>query len=333
MKYSMKEIAKLANVSQPTVSRVINGNPNVNPDVKKKVLQVIESVGYQPNKAAQTLKNQNSFIIGVSVTSISNPYFMDVIEAIEREARIVGYNILIHNCDNNVLIEKENIKNFISRQVDGIIISPESHENLDILSKMKIPTVVITQNSEQYNSVTISHEKGGALAANDFIQHGIQNFLYVGQGYYEKDLKLKGYINELHMNGFDFNTLNYIHHKDEKNASIELEKVIESYIKDNLNIFNNKSGKPIAGILCGNDIIAIQFISIAKKFNLSPDRDYYIIGFDDTLLARSYRFSSIRQPISDMSINAIKLLLKLLDNSITSINSITLDPILIKRMH
>jgi len=329
MKYNMKKIAELANVSQPTVSRVINGNPNVNPEIRKKVLQVIEQVGYQPNKAAQTLKNQNSYIIGVSVTSISNPYFMELIEAIEYEARQIGYNILIHNCANNMMIERDNVKNFIARQVDGVIIVPESHDNLDELSKFKIPTVVITQDSDDYNSITISHEKGGTLAAEEFISKGVEDYLYIGQGPYGKDLKLKGYKEALNTNGLDFNEENYIHHPSEVNNSSELDQVIENYLDVNFNKFHKKT--PSVGVLCGNDIIAIQFITIAGNKGITFNKDYYIIGFDDTLLAKSYRFSSIRQPIKDMSINAVKLLLEMVNKRITTKNSITLDPILIKR--
>ncbi len=131
----------------------------MNPEIRKRVLQVIEDVGFQPNKAAQTLKNQNSYIIGVSVTSISNPYFMELIEDIELEARKIGYNILIHNCENNFMIERENLNNFIARQVDGAIVVPESHDSLDILSKFKVPTIVITAENPIFNSISVSARK------------------------------------------------------------------------------------------------------------------------------------------------------------------------------
>jgi len=338
MNYNMKEIAKLAHVSQPTVSRVINGNTNVNPELRKRVLQVIESVGFQPNRAAQTLKNQNSFLIGVSVTSISNPYFMDLIESIEHEARSIGYNIILHNCENNILIEQNNLKNFIARQVDGVIIVPESDENLDILNKYKIPTVVITHVNPDFNSISISHEKGGALAADYFIRRGAQDFLYIGQGPYGKDLKFEGYKNELHANGMDFNASNYLHHPTETNNSIQLEKVIHTYIKKNLNtiftpslVEGHENAHSKVGVLCGNDIIAIQFITTAAKYNLTLNVHYYLIGFDDTILSKSYRFSSIRHPIHEMSTHSIKLLMELVSHRITSKNAITLNPLLIER--
>lgn len=338
MNYNMKEIAKLAHVSQPTVSRVINGNTNVNPELRKRVLQVIESVGFQPNRAAQTLKNQNSFLIGVSVTSISNPYFMDLIESIEYEARSIGYNIILHNCENNILIEQNNLKNFIARQVDGVIIVPESDENLDILNNYKIPTVVITHVHSDFNSISISHEKGGALAADYFIRKGVQHFLYIGQGPYGKDLKFEGYKNELYANGMNFIESNYLHHPTETNNSIQLERVIHTYIKEHLNtiftpslVEGHENAHSNVGVLCGNDIIAIQFITTAAKYNLTLNVHYHLIGFDDTILSKSYRFSSIRHPIHEMSTHSIKLLMELVSHRITSKNAITLNPLLIER--
>jgi LacI family transcriptional regulator len=325
MPYTMKEIAKLARVSQPTVSRVINGNQNVNPDIRKRVLKVIEEVGFQPNKAAQTLKNQNSNIIGVSVTSISNPYFIELIEAIELEARKIGYNILLHNCENNFLIERENLSNFIARQVDGAIVVPESNVNLGTLSTFHVPTIVLTAESEEFNSISISHEKGGTLAAEDFLNEGLTEFLYVGQGPLNKDAKLLGYSTAFHTNGIIFPEKNYIHHPTEVNNSIELAQIIEKQI------LMGCIKKNTTGILCGNDIIALQFITIALQNGYKLNQDYKLIGFDDTLLARSYGFSSIRQPIREMSTHAIQILLEVMNGKLATIHKIKLDPVLIKR--
>jgi len=326
MNYTMKEIAKLAGVSQPTVSRVINGNPNVNPDIRKKVLQVIESVGYKPNKAAQTLKNQNSNIIGVNVTSISNPYFMDLIEALEKEARKKGYNILLHNCENNLMIEKENYNNFIARQVDGAIVVPEANDNLAILSQSNVPTVVVTQDNKAFNSISISHEKGGAIAAEYLINNGIHRYLYVGQGERDKDRKLIGYLNELYESGIEFRDEDYIHDVSETNNSLSLNKKILDYIETH-------ALTPSTGILCGNDIIALQFINACSQKGLHIHQDYKIIGFDDTLLAKSYGFSSIRQPVRQMATHSIEMLVDVMNGRISEVHQTVLDPILITREH
>ena len=118
-KMTMKEIAKKAKVSQPTVSRVLNGHKGVSEDIVNSVMKVIEEVGYVPNKAAQTLKRSSTNIIGICIREIYNPYFVEIIDSLEHEARKNGYNILLHNSKFNPVTEWENIQNFVSRQVDG----------------------------------------------------------------------------------------------------------------------------------------------------------------------------------------------------------------------
>ena len=107
----MKEIARLANVSQATVSRVINGNPDVNPELAERVWRVIEEVGYIPNQTAQTLKSNQSKLIGVSVSERYNPYFVELVDHLEDKARKLD-NIILHNSKHNPILEWENIQNF-----------------------------------------------------------------------------------------------------------------------------------------------------------------------------------------------------------------------------
>lgn len=87
MKLTMKDIAKATGVSQPTISRILNGNPNVNTENKVKVLEYIEKVGYRPNLVAKSLKNNSSYLIGLCVPDLSNPYFIKIIETLENIGR------------------------------------------------------------------------------------------------------------------------------------------------------------------------------------------------------------------------------------------------------
>ena len=93
-KMTMKEIAKKAKVSQPTVSRVLNGHKGVSEEIVNSVMKVVEEAGYVPNKAAQTLKRSSTNIIGICTREIYNPYFVEIIDSLELEARKNGYNIL-----------------------------------------------------------------------------------------------------------------------------------------------------------------------------------------------------------------------------------------------
>ena len=105
---SIRDVAKLAGVSPATVSRVMNHTANVDEEKRKRVLDAIEETGFQPNELARALFKQSSKIIGVIVPSIENPFFSEIVNAIEEEAFSCGYRILI--CDSSGNAEKEKAK-------------------------------------------------------------------------------------------------------------------------------------------------------------------------------------------------------------------------------
>ncbi len=118
-------------------------------------------------------------------------------------------------------------------------------------------------------------------------------FLYIGQGPLGTDKKLTGYKNAFYGNGILFDDEHFIHHPTEQNNSLEMATVIEEHIRNGC----IKSGQ--TGVLCGNDVIALQFITAALRHGYHINEDYLLVGFDDTMLSKSYGFSSIRQPIKE----------------------------------
>lgn len=90
---TMAEIARLTGVSQPTVSRVLNGNKTVNPEIREKVLACAREHDFQPNVMAQSLVGSRTKLIGVIVTDIGNAFFADLVKYIEQEAGKAGYSI------------------------------------------------------------------------------------------------------------------------------------------------------------------------------------------------------------------------------------------------
>ncbi len=322
MRITMKQIAEMAHVSQPTVSRVINGNKNVNKEVAKRVLKVIDEVGYQPNKAAQTLKRNSSFLTGVSVINITNPYFMELVEALELEARQNGYNIILHNCNHNPVTEWENIQNFIARQVDAFIIVPISDNNLNKIKQLKIPTVVITLIKDSFDSVAISHRRGGQLAAEHFIKNGHTRFGYIGL---KDDNKFEGFKGALYDNGITFNMDNFISLDSSPNNNYLIHKDIHKYLDKHKDI-------SFTAVFTINDIAALEFIKVMNTIEKKVPEDIAVVGFDDTILAKSFSISSIRQPIKEMAKCAFKILLdRIRNNTIDEAVKIELEPDLIIR--
>lgn len=319
---TMKEIAKLANVSQPTVSRVVNGNQDVNEEIAKRVMKVIEEVGYIPNKAAQTLKRRQSKLIGISVTEMYNPYFVELIDHVEAVTRKKGYNIILHNAKHNPILEWENVQNFMTRQIDGCLIVPTGEYNLQRISQLPIPVVAITQEIKQLDSVAINHLQAGKLAAESFIRAGHEAFGYIGK---VDDPKFKGFESALYENKLSFDAENFFALEETSTSNYLIRKGIEKYLeqREELNF---------TCVFTENDIIALEFMKLMEERNLRVPEDISVIGFDDTYLSKIMGISSIHQPIEDMVNTTLEILIDRIENEVSSeLINIQLEPTLIER--
>jgi LacI family transcriptional regulator len=318
---TMKDIAKIAGVSQPTVSRVINGKI-VKDEHAKRVLKAIDEMGYIPNKAAQTLKRNKSHIIGVCVSQIYNPYFVELIGALESKSREIGYSIILHNSKHNPITEWVNILNFVARQVDGIIIVPTGESNIKRIKSINIPTVVITQNSKCFDSVALNYIRAGKISGENFINAGHKKFGFVGHVPDEKFVGLKSILYE---NGLQFDPKNYV--------EIDLASTDNFLVRQDIeNYFTQIGFLDFTCVSTTNDIAAIEFIKAAQERNIRIPEDVSIIGFDDTYLSKMFGVSSIHQPIEKMVGTAIDILQNRIENSISKdLINIQLEPTLVER--
>lgn len=327
MKLTMNDIAKATGVSQPTISRILNGNTNVNTEKKIKVLEYIEKVGYRPNLVAKSLKNNSSYLIGLCVPDLANPYFIEIIETLENIARKNNYSLIIHNSQKNPILEWECIMDFVDRQVDGIAFVPCSNLNLNKAIDTKIPLVVLTQIRKEIDSVGVNHIFGGMIAARHLLSLGHQNIGFIG-GSTKEDDKFIGFQKELIDSGIEFSMDNYLHISEYTNSTKEKDKVIFTFLKERI------KNLPTA-IFAGNDVIAYETIKILDDLGLKVPEDISVIGFDDTLIAKALKITSIKQPIEDISSIAFEMLMNKIKNKDKNeekeIEQIELNPLLFKR--
>ncbi len=146
MKATIHDVAKMANVSMSTVSHVINGTRPVNEDTAARVREAIEKTGYIPNFVAKSLKQSSTHTIGVVITDIRNQFFVDVIHAIDEEARSEGYQVFISETEEDCQREFKTIKALCERRVDGIIYAPTigmEEQTIEYLKRVKIPVIMI----------------------------------------------------------------------------------------------------------------------------------------------------------------------------------------------
>lgn len=296
---TMTEIARLTGVSQPTVSRVLNGNQAVNPEVRERVMACAKAHGYQPNVMAQSLAGSRTHLIGVILTDISNAFFADLVKYLEQEARKSGYSLILFNTDYDLAHEQEYLEVVQRYRVDGLIIVPvqeKASKWKNHIRHLNIPTVVITRRVGGLDCVYVDHQEAGAQVGRHLYEEGCRNYIFLGN---TEDQKYQGFAGQLkEQDSFFQEKLTIIATKD----SAVIEKELEKH-------FRKHSDR--TGIFAYNDRRALQMMGILKKMGIKVPGRAGLVGFDNTYMCE-YLYpplSSVSQPNKAMAVKAVELLL------------------------
>ncbi len=166
---TIKEVAEKAGVSVSTVSHVVNGTRFVSEDLRNKVIPVLNSMDYQPNRLAMGLRKKSSSAIGLIVADITNPFFSEIAWRIENLCHQQNYSVMLCNTDGNPSKEDYYLNRLSEWQVDGIIVvsSTTSAAHLNSFNKPEMPLTLIDIDSPGYemDSISVDNFNGGKLAA------------------------------------------------------------------------------------------------------------------------------------------------------------------------
>ena len=177
--YSIKDIAKLANVSIATVSRVINSKGKYSEKTRRKVLKVIRETGYEIDSSAQSLRTNVTHTIGILVPDIKNSFFADLVQKIEEKLFEKEYSTIICNTDKNEQKEKAYLRMLENKKVDGIIVISGSYRHgFHFESLLKtIPYICIDREPADFEDtifISSNHQLGAKEATKYFI--GVHDF-------------------------------------------------------------------------------------------------------------------------------------------------------------
>lgn len=296
---TMTEIAKLTGVSQPTVSRVLNGNQAVNPEIRERVLSCVKEHGYQPNVMAQSLAGSKTHLIGVILTDISNAFFAVLVKYIEQEAGRIGYRLILFNTNYDPEQEQKCLEVVQRYRVDGLIVVPAQEETSGwkaLIRSIHIPVVVITRYAKGLDCVYTDHREAGFRVGCHLQEQGCESYIFFGN---KADKKYEGFAEFLE--GLDpvfRNRFTNIITKD----STAIEKELETHLK-------KYPGR--TGIFAYNDRRALQFLGILQKMGVEVPGRAALVGFDNTYMCEYLypTLSSVSQPNEAMAVKAFKLLL------------------------
>lgn len=178
-----KDVARYAGVSTAVVSYVINAGPKkVAPATEARVLEAIQVLGYRPNAAARALKLGSTEMLGLVIPDNTNPFFAELSHAIEDAANERGYALLLTNSDSTVAKERKHVRNLLSRQVDGLLLtSMEDEPYLEDVVASGIPAVLLNQNrpSGRLPTLGVDLTAGARIAVEHLAGHGHKNIALV----------------------------------------------------------------------------------------------------------------------------------------------------------
>jgi LacI family transcriptional regulator len=281
MKLKAKDIAKKLSISPSAVSFVLNNKPGVSEETRRKVLKVIEQMGYNTNifsKSALTHNRNIRFIIykkhGLVVSD--TPFFSSLMEGIDREARSLGYNLIVTYIDEN----KDNLMKILhiikGTSPDGIMLlaTEMTKEDLKPFKKLNIPLLLLDSyfESENLDTVIINNIEGVYKATCYLAELGHSDIGYLHSSVWINnfDQRMVGFKKAINNKGLKLN----------KNFIFRLESTIDGSYKNMLKILEEKPKLPTA-MFADNDIIAFGAIKAMKEFRIRIPQDVSVIGFDD----------------------------------------------------
>jgi LacI family transcriptional regulator len=305
---NVKTIAELANVSPVTVSRILRGKNKRITKTTEKIKSIAQQLGYKKNLIARSLKTGKSWSIGVLISEINSSFFPEIIDGIESVLYKKGYGMILANTHENPEIEAQGLHNFVSRQVNGIIISPIidniNEQYFWELKQREIPLVVIDRKYPfvQCDFVGVEDKLGAKNGVNYLIKSGhIKIGMLTGplNSYTGKE-RLEGYKEALMENGIEFKKRYIVEGSYVNLINIGIEKGKELIQKS----------PDITAIFCGTDETAIGVIKYLKKIGKKIPEDISILGFGDLPIATMVepQLTTIKQPLYEIGKQAALLL-------------------------
>jgi len=308
MSVTIKDIARLANVSHTTVSRALNDSPLIKAETKRKIVDLAEQLNYIPDYNARSLVMQKSYTVGVFFTSIttgtSSSFFSDVIRGVSSVIS-ENYNLFIRGIDNYKDFHSINKKRF-----DGIILMSQSEvDNAFIYHVMQsdIPFVVLNRQVQDPAIINIvPNDRVGAYEAVSYlIEQGHMRIAMIEgiEGFKSSQVRKDGYLSALIEHRIPI-TNEYL-----MQGSYDMESGYQAMKR-----LIELESRPTA-VFCSNDDMAIGAMRAAFDSGIKIPEEFSIVGFDDIGFAHytTPALTTVKRPIEQISIEGAKKILQLIN--------------------
>jgi DNA-binding LacI/PurR family transcriptional regulator len=310
------DIARRLNMSKSTVSRALRDTYDVNPETRRKVLELAKELDFEPSTIAMGLRQHKTYTIGVVIPSFRIPFYSVAISGIQDIFSAKGYNVM--TCQSNETAETEisNINSLIRNRVDGILISlsrqTSTYEHIEKLREKGIPVVMFNRicTTLPLPSVSVNDYKSARMATEHLISRGCRRIAHIGgpSGLKLTDDRKAGFLD----------CLKEHHLPQHENLVIESDFSIESGEQAAEQLLQLQELPD--GLFCVCDAVAFGAIKKLKSAGIRIPEDISIMGYTDEPVAALIDppLSTISQPIFEIGQTAAQLLLKLIEGKYKS---------------
>ncbi|WP_040205786.1 LacI family DNA-binding transcriptional regulator [Neobacillus jeddahensis] len=314
-KVTMADVAKAAGVSKSTVSQFLNKRfEYMGEKTKQKIAEAIDTLGYQPNYIARSLKQKRTSMVGIIVANIMHYFSTEVSRAIEDFCHHHDLHAIVCNADDDPEKEKKYIEMLRAKQVDGLIIFPtgQNNELYERLINQDYPVVFVDRKVENVRgfSIVTDNQDSTYKAIQQFVAQGHRNIAFAVQPLTVSTRKerFQGYQKALLDAGLEMNP-EFIVESDISEMKAKLERLF------------SMEDRPTA-IFCGNDRVFLVAVEALKDKGIKIGKDIELVVFDNIPFAPLLEtpITFIVQPASEMGTKAAELLFE-------QMNKVERDPV------
>ncbi len=296
------DVAELAAVSVATVSRVLNGDPNVDAELRERVRVAVAQLGYRPNRLARNLRRQQMDAIGIVVPDIENPHFAEIVRIIEVSALAHGHRVLVCNTDEDGDRQAACLRMLADERVSGIVLSPSDPDgSIDQLRDLGIPVVAIDRALNKTATDTVVADNVPAVrgATARLIDAGHRSIAFVG-GLSEVETgseRQEGYLAAIESAGLRPVLANGGFRRDAAHQAVT-------------RLLGRQ--ERVSALVVANNLMALGALSAVRDCGLRVPRDIAIIAVDNPPWAELLDppLTVLAQPIREMATQAIDLLIQ-----------------------
>lgn len=304
---TIKDVARLAEVSISTVSRVINDSKPVSPEVRRRVLKVIEETGYKPNDVARSLVTRRSYLIGVIINNLAQSYVADIVRGIEEIGKMYGYDILLCSSYSSKETQEKYLQLLNRKQAEGLFLVGNRFEDeiIELAKGLDKPSVYFTRDiKENMNHISVDCNSAVYEMTNYLVKQGHEKIAYVSdfkdRTTVEED-KITGYLKAIEDNELEYSNV-YVVGSNKHPKAYELGKTI----------VNETSN--FTAVVCSNDEIAIGIMDSFIDNGISVPEDVSIVGFGNIREGKFVRpeLTTIGEPYYDVGAVGMRMLIKMI---------------------